>query len=58
MGDPFINIKYKGRPLIRKEKLLLALKNALESANCWREACLHGGRFAQNRVDLEYTTAK
>jgi oligoribonuclease NrnB/cAMP/cGMP phosphodiesterase (DHH superfamily) len=27
---------------ISKKELLQALKDALESANCWREACLGG----------------
>ncbi len=34
---------------VSKEELLEALKNALESANCWREACLTGCLSTQTR---------
>jgi hypothetical protein len=41
---------------VSKEQLLAALKNALESAQCWREACLLGLSAVQ-KLELDAVPA-
>ena len=42
MPDPVLTYFSENLAVLSKEELLQALKNALESANYWREACLSG----------------
>jgi uncharacterized SAM-binding protein YcdF (DUF218 family) len=42
MDDPVLTYFSQNLATISKEELLQALKNALESASYWREACLSG----------------
>ena len=42
MPDPVLTYFSENLAVLSKEELLQALKNALESASYWREACLSG----------------
>jgi hypothetical protein len=42
MDDPVLIYFSENLATVSKEELLQALKNALESANYWRKACLSG----------------
>jgi hypothetical protein len=42
MDDPIYSFFHENLAVLSKEELLQALKNALESASYWREACLSG----------------
>ncbi len=42
--DPVLTYFSENLATVSKEELLKALKDALESANCWREACLGGSK--------------
>ena len=49
MDDPVLTYFSQNLATISKEELLQALKNALESANYWREASLLGSSLIQTR---------
>ena len=55
--DPIFTFFSENLATVSKEELLVALKNALESADCWRQACLLGCPSLQTRshgeVDIE-----
>jgi hypothetical protein len=42
MDDPVLTYFSENLEVVSKEELLQALRNALESANHWRDACLSG----------------
>jgi hypothetical protein len=42
MDDPIYSYFHENLATVSKEELLQALRNALESANYWRDACLSG----------------
>jgi hypothetical protein len=42
MDDPVLKYFSENLATVTKEELLQALRNALESASYWREACLSG----------------
>ena len=42
MNDPIYTYYRENIDAVSKEQLLEALKNALQSAECWRGACLNG----------------
>jgi hypothetical protein len=55
--DPIFTFFSENLATVSKEELLVALKNALESADCWRQACLLGCPSLQTQshgeVDIE-----
>lgn len=53
MDDPVLRYFSQNLATVSKEELLQALKNALESATYWREACLTGCLSTQTRSDGE-----
>lgn len=53
MDDPIYSYFHENLAMVSKEELLLALGNALESANCWRQACLLGYPSLQTRSQGE-----
>jgi len=42
MDDPIYDYFNRNIEAVSKEQLLEALRSALESARCWRAACLQG----------------
>jgi hypothetical protein len=61
MDNPVLTYFIENLATVSKEELLQALKNALESAECWRQACLTGAfllnpeaeeRWASKRVSM------
>jgi hypothetical protein len=53
MDNPIYSYFHENLATVSKEELLLALGNALESANCWRQACLLGYPSLQTRSQGE-----
>ena len=49
MDDLVLRYFSENLATVSKEELLVALKNALESADCWRQACLLGSPSLQTR---------
>ena len=47
--DPIFTFFSENLATVSKQELLVALKNALESADCWRQACLLGSPSLQTR---------
>ena len=47
--DPIFTFFSENLATVSKQELLVALKNALESADCWRKACLLGCPSLQTR---------
>ena len=53
MNDLVLTYFSENLATVSKEELLVALKNALESADCWRDACLLGYPSLQTRSEGE-----
>ncbi|MGA3117219.1 MAG: hypothetical protein ABSF90_22600 [Syntrophobacteraceae bacterium] len=51
MMDPIFTFFSENIEIVTKEQLLEALKNALRSADCWRDACLLGYSSVQGRSE-------
>jgi len=51
MDDLVLRYFSENLATVSKEELLVALKNALESADCWRQACLLGSPSLQTRSE-------
>ena len=51
MDDPIYTYFRENLEAVTKEELLEALRNALQSAECWRESCLLGSGSFQNRSE-------
>ncbi len=49
MNDLVLRYFSENLATVSKQELLVALKNALESANHWRDACLLGSPSLQTR---------
>ncbi len=53
MDDPILTYFSDNLATVSKEELLQTLRNALESANHWRDACLLGTPFLQTRSEAK-----
>lgn len=49
MDDPILTFFSENLAMVSKEQLLEALTNALQSADCWRDACLLRHPSVQSR---------
>jgi len=50
--DPVYSYFSENLATVSKEELLIALENALRSANCWREACLGGSNLKPLNLNI------